>query len=82
MPKPVKMLLPMLCALALAGCQSLPVAQQPLQQAEVPPLPAAVGPRYREPNLTQRLVKEFSPSDETETATPASATPASKPTSR
>ena len=50
-------------ALALSGCQFQPVAQQ----WEPPAPPPAWMMQKREPNLTQRLLKELSPSPAMET---------------
>ena len=63
----------LLCGLAIAGCQSLSgpaLSPTPVQQAQVPPLPAGIS--RREPNLTRRLLNELSES-------PATATTQSSP---
>ncbi|MNP28220.1 hypothetical protein D3C76_1211750 [compost metagenome] len=55
--------------LASAGCQSSPSAPS----CEPMPIPAWMLQK-REPNLTQRLLNELSPSDQTETTQSGSST--------
>lgn len=62
----------LICAAALAGCQSLPRPEY--QAAQIPPLPAALSQK-REPNLLDRLLKLLSPSPAKETTQSGNQTP-------
>ncbi len=80
MQKIVKPALLLTFALVLSACQSPPVAPQPVKPPQIPALPPELGPKVREPNLTDRLLKLLSPSPSTATTPSVSETPASSNT--